>query len=89
MTIETEILENIGKGTGILIGFATVSVVPAITETVSEADPAMGLASPMAVYDNVEYLKKEQELIRHAIKAEIPIICFISYCGIQLNYLFC
>jgi GMP synthase (glutamine-hydrolysing) len=34
----------------------------------------------VAVYDNVKYLKKEQELIRHAIKAEIPIlgICFGS-----------
>jgi GMP synthase (glutamine-hydrolysing) len=32
------------------------------------------LGGPMAVYDNVEYLKKEQELVRHAIKAEIPVL---------------
>jgi GMP synthase (glutamine-hydrolysing) len=32
------------------------------------------LGGPMAVYDNVEYLKKEQELIRHALKAEIPVL---------------
>jgi GMP synthase-like glutamine amidotransferase len=32
------------------------------------------LGGPMAVYDNIEYLKKEQELIGHAIKAEIPVL---------------
>ena len=28
----------------------------------------------MAVYDNVQYLKREQELIRHALKLEIPVL---------------
>jgi GMP synthase (glutamine-hydrolysing) len=32
------------------------------------------LGGPMAVYDNVKYLKKEQELIRQAIKAEVPVL---------------
>jgi len=32
------------------------------------------LGGPMAVYDNFKFLKKEQELIRHAIKAEIPVL---------------
>src|SRR6266704_1453374 len=32
------------------------------------------LGGPMSVYDNDEYLKKEQELIRHALKLEIPIL---------------
>jgi GMP synthase (glutamine-hydrolysing) len=32
------------------------------------------LGGPMAVYDNVEYLKKEQELIRHALLQKIPVL---------------
>jgi GMP synthase (glutamine-hydrolysing) len=32
------------------------------------------LGGPMSVYDNDGYLKKEQELIRHALKLEIPIL---------------
>jgi GMP synthase (glutamine-hydrolysing) len=32
------------------------------------------LGGPMAVYDNVKYLKKEQELIKHALKDEIPVL---------------
>ena len=32
------------------------------------------LGGPMAVYDNVEYLKSEQELIRRALKQEIPVL---------------
>jgi GMP synthase (glutamine-hydrolysing) len=32
------------------------------------------LGGPMAVYDNAEYLKREQELIRRALKQEIPIL---------------
>ena len=32
------------------------------------------LGGPMAVYDNVQYLKREQELIRHALKLEIPVL---------------
>jgi len=32
------------------------------------------LGGPMAVYDNVKYLKKEQELIKHALKHEIPVL---------------
>ena len=32
------------------------------------------LGGPMAVYDKLEYLEKEQELIRQAIKIEIPIM---------------
>ena len=32
------------------------------------------LGGPMAVYDNVGYLKSEQQLIRHALKQEIPVL---------------
>ncbi|MGC2572963.1 MAG: type 1 glutamine amidotransferase [Candidatus Nitrosopolaris sp.] len=32
------------------------------------------LGGPMAVYDNVKYLKNEQELIKHALKHEIPVL---------------
>jgi GMP synthase (glutamine-hydrolysing) len=32
------------------------------------------LGGPMAVYDNVQYLKREQELIRHALRLEIPVL---------------
>ncbi|MFZ0513670.1 MAG: gamma-glutamyl-gamma-aminobutyrate hydrolase family protein [Candidatus Nitrosopolaris sp.] len=32
------------------------------------------LGGPLAVYDNVEYLKREQDLIRHAMKLEIPVL---------------
>lgn len=32
------------------------------------------LGGPMAVYDNVEYLKEEQELIRQALKLDIPVL---------------
>jgi GMP synthase-like glutamine amidotransferase len=32
------------------------------------------LGGPMAVYDNIEYLKREQELIRDALKLEIPVL---------------
>src|SRR6266571_8508024 len=32
------------------------------------------LGCPMAVYDNVGYLKTEQELIRRALKLEIPVL---------------
>lgn len=32
------------------------------------------LGGPMAAYDNVEYLKREQELIRDALKLEIPVL---------------
>lgn len=32
------------------------------------------LGGPMGVYDNVKYLKREQELIRRALKQEIPVL---------------
>ncbi|HYT44027.1 MAG TPA: type 1 glutamine amidotransferase [Methylomirabilota bacterium] len=32
------------------------------------------LGGPMAVYDNVLYLKREQQLIRNALKLEIPVL---------------
>lgn len=32
------------------------------------------LGGPMAVYDNIQYLKREQELIRHALQLEIPVL---------------
>ena len=32
------------------------------------------LGGPMAVYDNLDYLQKEQELIRNAIKNETPLL---------------
>jgi GMP synthase-like glutamine amidotransferase len=32
------------------------------------------LGGPMAVYDNLSYLTREQELIRNAIKTEIPVL---------------
>jgi GMP synthase (glutamine-hydrolysing) len=32
------------------------------------------LGGPMSVYDNVGYLKREQELIRSALKLEIPVL---------------
>lgn len=32
------------------------------------------LGGPMAVYGNVKYLQKEQELIKHALKDEIPVL---------------
>jgi GMP synthase (glutamine-hydrolysing) len=32
------------------------------------------LGGPMAVYDNVKYLKKEQELIKQALKNEVPVL---------------
>jgi GMP synthase (glutamine-hydrolysing) len=32
------------------------------------------LGGPIAVYDNVEYLKEERELIRQALKHEIPVL---------------
>jgi GMP synthase (glutamine-hydrolysing) len=32
------------------------------------------LGGPMAVYDNFAYLKREQELIRHALKLKIPVL---------------
>jgi GMP synthase-like glutamine amidotransferase len=32
------------------------------------------LGGPMAVYDNLSYLTREQELIRNAIKKEIPVL---------------
>ncbi len=38
------------------------------------------LGGPMAVYDNVLYLKREQQLIRNALKLEIPVL------GICLGY---
>ncbi len=32
------------------------------------------LGGPMAVYDNAKFLQKEQELIKHALKDEIPVL---------------
>jgi GMP synthase-like glutamine amidotransferase len=32
------------------------------------------LGGPMAVYDNLPYLQKEQDLIRDAIKNDIPVL---------------
>jgi GMP synthase-like glutamine amidotransferase len=32
------------------------------------------LGGPMAVYDNLEYLSREQELIRHAVRSETPLL---------------
>lgn len=37
-------------------------------------DAIVILGGPMAVYDNTRYLKKEQKLIRDAIKNEIPVL---------------
>lgn len=32
------------------------------------------LGGPMAVYDNVRYLNREQDLMRHALRQEIPVL---------------
>jgi GMP synthase-like glutamine amidotransferase len=37
-------------------------------------DAVIILGGPMAVYDNLAYLRKEQELIRNAIKNETPLL---------------
>jgi GMP synthase (glutamine-hydrolysing) len=37
-------------------------------------DAIVILGGPMAVYDNLDYLQKEQELIRNAIKNETPLL---------------
>ena len=39
-----------------------------------EYDAVIILGGPMAVYDNLAYLQKEQELIRNAIKNETPLL---------------
>ncbi len=39
-----------------------------------EYDAVIILGGPMAVYDNLVYLQKEQELIRNAIKNETPLL---------------
>ena len=46
----------------------------AVPNNVEQYAAIIILGGPMAVYDNVEYLKREQELIRGALKLEIPVL---------------
>jgi GMP synthase (glutamine-hydrolysing) len=46
----------------------------AVPNNVEQYAAIIILGGPMAVYDNVEYLKMEQDLIRRALKQEIPVL---------------
>jgi GMP synthase (glutamine-hydrolysing) len=45
-----------------------------VPTSLSGYDAIVILGGPMAVYDNLAYLQKEQELIRNAIKNETPLL---------------
>jgi GMP synthase (glutamine-hydrolysing) len=46
----------------------------AVPNNVEQYAAIIILGGPIAVYDNVKYLDKEQELIKHALKREIPVL---------------
>ena len=46
----------------------------AVPNNLQEYAAIIILGGPMAVYDNFEYLRKEQELIMHALKDDIPVL---------------
>jgi GMP synthase (glutamine-hydrolysing) len=66
------ILEELIKRDGYKIEIIETRTDPVPTN-VQQYAAIIILGGPMAVYDNVKYLKKEQELIRHALKHEIPV----------------
>ena len=66
-------LEQLLRSDGFEIEITNAQV-DQIPVTPDDYDGIVILGGPMAVYDNLDYLLREQELIKSAIKAQIPVL---------------